>query len=86
VTNAGKIAHEMSVIKTKFSTSQLPVTQNGLLDEEKVGEEVGKINAQELKGRATKVLSVNLTPGKYLIVSNPPGQFQSAMKAFFVVK
>jgi uncharacterized cupredoxin-like copper-binding protein len=86
VTNAGRIAHEMSVIKTNFPANQLPVTQNGLLDQQKAGEKVGEINAQELKGRATKVLSVNLTPGKYLIVSNPPGQFQSAMKAIFVVK
>jgi uncharacterized cupredoxin-like copper-binding protein len=86
VTNAGRIAHEMSVIRTNFSPNQLPVTQNGLLDQQKAGEKVGEINAQELKGRATKVLSLNLTPGKYLIVSNPPGQFQGAMKAIFVVK
>jgi uncharacterized cupredoxin-like copper-binding protein len=86
VTNAGRIAHEMSVIRTNFSPNQLPATQNGLLDQQKAGEKVGEINAQELKGRATKVLSLNLTPGKYLIVSNPPGQFQGAMKAIFVVK
>jgi uncharacterized cupredoxin-like copper-binding protein len=86
VTNAGRIAHEMSVIKTNFPANQLPVTENALLDSKKAGEKLGEINAQELKGGATKVLSLNLTPGKYLIVSNLPGQFQSGMKAIFVVK
>ncbi|AFZ03101.1 hypothetical protein [Calothrix sp. PCC 6303] len=86
VTNAGRIPHEMSVIKTTFPANQLPVTQNGLLDQQKAGEKVGEINAQELKGGATRVLRVNLTPGKYLVVSNPPGNFQGAMKAIFVVK
>jgi uncharacterized cupredoxin-like copper-binding protein len=86
VTNAGRDSHEMSVIKTNFSINQLPVTQNGLLDQQKAGEKVGELGAKELKGGATKVLSLNLTPGKYLIISHLPGQSQGGMKAIFTVK
>jgi hypothetical protein len=86
VTNAGRSSHQMSVIKTNLGNNQLQLTPNELLNQQTSGEKVGELPAQELKGGATRVLSLNLTPGKYLIVSHLPGQAQSAMKAIFTVK
>jgi hypothetical protein len=86
VTNAGRNSHEISVIKTNSPINQLPATQNDLLEQQKIGEKVGQLGAQELRGGVTRVLSLNLTSGKYLIVSHLPGQSQGGMRAIFTVK
>jgi uncharacterized cupredoxin-like copper-binding protein len=86
VTNTSKIPHEMNVIKTDLSVNKLPVINNGQLDKQKAGTLVGEINASELKTGTTKLLSLDLTPGNYLIISNLPGQFQAGMITQFTVK
>ncbi len=90
VTNASKIPHEMAVIKTDLAVNKLPLTQNGL-DKLKTGQpfaqyggqKIGEINTDELRSGATKLLTLNLKPGTYLIVSNRPG-FQAGMKMLAV--
>ncbi|NJR19530.1 MAG: copper-binding protein [Calothrix sp. CSU_2_0] len=86
VTNTSEIPHEMAVIKTDLPVSKLPVINNGQLDKQKAGTLVGEINVSELKTGATKLLSLDLTPGNYLIISNLPGQFQAGMITQFTVK
>lgn len=88
VTNASKNPHEMAIIKTDIAVN-IPLTQNAL-DKLKTGQpaqygsqKIGEINTDELRSGATKLLTLNLKPGTYLIVSNRPG-FQAAMKMLAV--
>ncbi len=84
VTNKGRLAHEMVVIKTDLPVDKLPL-KGQRLDEDKAGKKIGEIEDDELKSGATKTLKVNLTPGKYLIVCNLPGHFQAGMKKVLTV-
>lgn len=86
VTNKGKLAHEMEVIKTDLALDKLPLTNSGRLDSEQTGKEIGEIEDDELKSGATETLKVNLTPGQYLLVCNLPGHFKSGMKSLITVK
>ncbi|MFH7026954.1 MAG: sulfocyanin-like copper-binding protein [Heteroscytonema crispum UTEX LB 1556] len=85
VTNQGKVEHEFVVIKTDLPLDKLPL-KGDRLDEDKAGKEIGEIDEDELKSGTTKTLSLNLTPGKYLIVCNLPGHFKAGMRTLLTVK
>jgi uncharacterized cupredoxin-like copper-binding protein len=85
VTNQGKMEHEFVVIKTDLPLEKLPL-KGDRLDKDKAGKEIGEIEEDELKSGTTKTLSVNLTPGKYLIVCNLPGHFKAGMRTLLTVK
>ncbi|MFQ4140683.1 cupredoxin domain-containing protein [Chlorogloeopsis sp. ULAP02] len=85
VTNEGRLAHEMEVIKTDLPIDKLPLTNGDRLDTDKAGKKIGEIEADELKSDTTKTLKVNLIPGKYLIVCNLPGHFQAGMRTILTV-
>ncbi|WP_235082895.1 sulfocyanin-like copper-binding protein [Chlorogloeopsis fritschii PCC 9212] len=85
VTNEGRLAHEMEVIKTDLPIEKLPLTNSDRLDTQKAGKKIGEIGEDELKSGTTKTLKVNLTPGKYLIVCNLPGHFQAGMRSILTV-
>lgn len=66
--NAGKEAHELVVIRYD-DASQLPVDQNGKVDESKLGDKViGEIEA--FGPNQTCVGVFNLTPGRYALICN----------------
>ncbi|MCX7593279.1 MAG: cupredoxin domain-containing protein [Fischerella sp.] len=83
--NQGNLDHEMVVIKTDLPLDQLPL-KGDRLDEDKAGKKFGEIEEDELTSGATKTLTVNLTPGRYLIICNLPGHFQAGMRTFLTVK
>ncbi|MDM9379481.1 cupredoxin domain-containing protein [Chlorogloeopsis sp. ULAP01] len=85
VTNEGRLAHEMELIKTDLPIDKLPLTNGDRLDIDKAGKKIAEIEADELKSDTTKTLKVNLTPGKYLIVCNIPGHFQAGMRTILTV-
>lgn len=79
VTNAGKVAHELVVLRTGKSASSLGhgarIKESG-----NVGE------AGDLPVGTSKTFALTLTPGHYSLVCNLPGHYMSGMHADFTVR
>jgi uncharacterized cupredoxin-like copper-binding protein len=77
--NVGKTLHELVVIKTDKAPGDLPVT-NGEADETgDLGE------AEDIDPGTTKSVTLVLQPGKYVLICNVPGHYQSGMHTGFTV-
>jgi uncharacterized cupredoxin-like copper-binding protein len=76
VTNtAEEQEHEMVLLKTDLPGNQLPTNDQGLVDEEKL-QSKGEV---EVGQGETKDLSVDLTPGHYVLLCNEPGHYKNNM-------
>lgn len=85
VSNRGKRAHEMVILKIEESIDGLPL--NGAqLNIAELGTKIAKIDSSELTNGAIHKLMTKLTPGKYLLVSNISEDYQKGMKALLIVK
>ncbi|HZD38851.1 MAG TPA: cupredoxin domain-containing protein [Actinomycetes bacterium] len=82
-TNQGPSEHEFVVLKTNLAPESLPVKGGVVTEDAKGIENVGEL--EELGSGATKSTTINLTPGRYLLVCNLPGHYQAGMVASFVV-
>src|SRR6266508_3563590 len=73
ITNNGKITHEFVVLQTDLAFDKLPMTADGSVDEDKLTSmgEQGDMDAGQ-----TKDLTVDLKPGRYIIICNLPGHFK----------
>jgi uncharacterized cupredoxin-like copper-binding protein len=84
VTNDSKdMIHEMLVIYLADPSKQLPYIK----DEERVDEEAtnDKGEVSELDPGASGSLTLDLKPGKYLLLCNVPGHFSAGMWTVFTV-
>jgi uncharacterized cupredoxin-like copper-binding protein len=86
VTNVSKNdeEHEFLIAKTDQAPEQLPTTQGGVrIDESKLPglEELGDLEPGE-SGK----LTLDLTPGKYLLFCNEEGHFAAGMFAYLTVE
>jgi uncharacterized cupredoxin-like copper-binding protein len=81
--NNGRIAHEFVVIKSDLAPASLP-TNGGKMDEEGAGDKVDEVEGLAPGKSAT--LSVNLTPGRYVLVCNLPGHYKQGMHASVTVR
>jgi uncharacterized cupredoxin-like copper-binding protein len=79
VTNNGTIKHEMVVLKTDTPFDQLTVT-NGKVSEAGSAGEIGDIE----KGQ-TQSVTLDLKPGKYVLVCNIKKHYEMGMRAAFTV-
>ena len=79
-TNDGKISHEMIVLKTNTPAGSLKVTNGRVSEKDSVGE-VSNIATGKTDGN-----TLNLKPGKYVLVCNLPGHYQQGMYAPLLVK
>jgi uncharacterized cupredoxin-like copper-binding protein len=82
--NAGKIPHELAILKTDLAASALP-TDAGKADESK-GQMIGRINENSLKKGKSKKQTFKLDAGKYLLICNLVGHYQGGMTAAIEVK
>jgi len=84
VTNASKdTVHEMIVMYRQDPTKPLPYIDNeNRVDEDKAGD---KGEVSELDPGKSGTLTVPLKPGKYVLICNVPGHFDSGMWAEFDV-
>jgi mono/diheme cytochrome c family protein len=80
--NAGAIIHELVVIKTDLAPEALPVA-GGRADESRL-EKVG--DTDDIRGRASEDLRVNLQAGKYVLICNVPAHYQGGMRTAFTVQ
>ncbi len=79
VTNTGKIEHEFVIIRTSDAPGALPV-HGAKASEAGHVDEIGGI----VPG-TTGSLTVDLTPGHYVLICNLPGHYQAGMDAGFSV-
>ena len=84
VTNISKdTVHEMIVMYRQDPTKPLPyIADENRVDEDKAGD---KGEVSELDPGKTGTLTVPLKPGKYVLICNVPGHFDSGMWADFDV-
>jgi uncharacterized cupredoxin-like copper-binding protein len=81
--NNGRIAHEFVVIKSDLAPESLP-TKGSRMDEEGAGDTADEV--EDLAPGKSATLSVNLAPGRYVLVCNIPGHYKQGMHASFTVQ
>jgi hypothetical protein len=69
VSNRGKRAHELVILKVEEPIDRLPL-KGTHLDIAQSGVKIGEIDRSELANGGTHKLMTKLTPGRYLLVSN----------------
>ena len=80
VSNYGTMTHEMVVVKTDKTPKQL-MEKNGTANEStSVGE------ASDLAAGETKTVTIDLKPGRYILLCNLPGHYKAGMYHTFVVQ
>ena len=82
--DATTLTHEFVVVKTDLPSGQLPLDSEGNVNEDQMGEDMGE--AEDLEPGATKDLTVNLTPGHYVLMCNVEGHYQQGMHTDFTVE
>ncbi len=82
-TNSGTIDHEFVVFKTDLAPDALPLSGSSV-DEQASGV-TKKDEIAEFSPGTTKTLTLNLDPGKYVLICNVPGHYQQGLHAAFTV-
>jgi uncharacterized cupredoxin-like copper-binding protein len=80
MTNSGSLVHEFVVVQTDLAANMLPMNADGNVDEEKL-KSMGEQG--DIETGKTLDLTLDLHPGRYLIICNLPGHFQRGMYAEF---
>jgi uncharacterized cupredoxin-like copper-binding protein len=79
VRNAGKLDHELVVLKTNLAPGKLPVKGAKAV-------EVGRVGKVVVKPGKAGGLTVTLKAGKYVLLCNFPGHYQAGQRIGFVVR
>jgi uncharacterized cupredoxin-like copper-binding protein len=81
LTNRGQLAHELVVLKTDLAPTALKALASDptKVDEEASAANVGEI--EELDPGRTGSGTVDLQPGRYVLLCNIPGHYQQGMAA-----
>jgi len=79
VRNAGKLEHELVVLKTNLPAAKLPVKGAKAV-------EVGRLGKVVVKPGRSGGLSLPLKAGKYVLICNFAGHYQAGQRVAFVVK
>lgn len=86
--NKGKEVHELVLFKTDLAPADLPVDEEGAVDEKGAGLELID-EVENVKAGETKQFAVDLKPGKYVmacnVVENGQRHFMNAMYGTFTV-
>jgi uncharacterized cupredoxin-like copper-binding protein len=86
VTNVSKNdeEHEFLIAKTDLAPDQLPTTQAGARIQESKLPDLQELG--DLEPGESGTLTVDLTPGKYLLFCNEEGHFTAGMYAYLTVE
>jgi uncharacterized cupredoxin-like copper-binding protein len=78
VNNAGTMTHEMDVLRTDLPAMSIPEGAAGTVNEDSSGvKNVGEVD--NLSPGKTESVTVDLQPGRYLLVCNQPGHLRLGM-------
>jgi uncharacterized cupredoxin-like copper-binding protein len=84
VNNRGSMAHEMVVLQTILPAQSLPSGQGDTVNEDAPGvKDVGEVS--DLSPGQSKSVTVDLQPGRYLLVCNQPGHLHAGMWSVLMV-
>jgi uncharacterized cupredoxin-like copper-binding protein len=84
VTNIGLLEHELVVFKTDLSVGDLPIGNDGKVDES-AGEVIGEIEVDQLQPGDQASATFQLGSGKYVLLCNLPGHYAQGMGAAFTL-
>jgi uncharacterized cupredoxin-like copper-binding protein len=82
ITNTGSVVHEFVIVQTDLAADKLPTTPDGDVDEEKL-ESPGEQGDLDVGKSAD--LTVDLKPGRYLLICNLPNHYKLGMHTEFTV-
>jgi uncharacterized cupredoxin-like copper-binding protein len=94
IDNVGTMHHEMAIYKTDLAPGELPLTAEGTVDEEKAGLVAEAVYTQPLRGDEDHRIrdgrgvdyTVDLPPGKYVLLCNLPGHYKAGQFVAFTVE
>lgn len=86
VKNAGKMAHELVIIKTDLAPGALPVKPDGTVDLAAAGTVIDQLRTSQLPPGAQANLDVKLTSGKYVLICNLTGHYALGMHTGLTVR
>lgn len=78
--NDGSVVHELVLLKTNADPAKLPLVGGEVDESTSVGE------VADVESGATKEVTVDLTPGKYVMVCALPGHYEGGMYGSLIVK
>ncbi|MHB8618901.1 MAG: cupredoxin domain-containing protein [Chloroflexota bacterium] len=87
VKNAGQMEHEMVLLKTDIAQDKVPPRPNDGSKVQETGngiEDLGEVEA--LAAGTSKDLTLQLKPGKYVLICNVAGHYAAGMHAAFTVQ
>lgn len=79
VRNDGKLAHELVVLKTKMAPAKLRVKRGRAIPVGRVG------RVSPVRPHASRVLTLMLSAGRYVLLCNLPGHYQAGQRIGFGV-
>ena len=82
-TNDGTVDHEFVVFRTDLAPDALPLS--GTSVDEEASTVTKKDEIAEFSPGTTKTLTLNLGPGKYVVICNVPGHYQQGLRTAFTV-
>lgn len=77
--NDGDAPHELVVLKTDAAADALQVSDGRVSEDDSVGE------VEEVEGGETGTATLDLKPGRYVIVCNVPGHYMKGMRGTLTV-
>ena len=83
--NTGKANHELVVFRTDLGEGALPLGPDGKVDEKGAGITHLDPEAEDVTPGKTKAITVDLAPGRYVLVCNLPGHYTQGMHAVLTV-
>jgi uncharacterized cupredoxin-like copper-binding protein len=93
IDNVGTIHHEMAIYKTDIAADKLPLTAEGTVDEEKAGLLAEAVYATPVRGDEDHRIrdgrgvnfTIDLQPGKYVLLCNLRGHYKAGQFVAFTV-
>ena len=93
IDNVGTMHHEMAIFKTDLAPGELPLTDDGKVDEEKAGLVAEAVYARPVRGGEDHRIrdgrgvnfTIDLEPGKYVLLCNLPGHYAAGQYIGFTV-
>lgn len=82
ITNAGSVVHELVVLRTDTAEGAIPARTT---DPSKAQEPGAAGEAEDIDAGKTVTLTLDLAPGRYVLICNEPGHYAAGMHTVFTI-